>query len=641
MSTFAGGFNRPSSSPAAYSLHGLQKEPSFSGHMDDYGLHHDHTDLDGHDPFNKVTNLHHTSVNAKVPPSIATHVVSANAQSRREYLNLQSQHRALEKQFLKANSRIQECLADTKKMRAQLETQEKDLAAYKRAHERLTREKQTVELDMMKLKEYVRKLETKLAMGAKGQALANAQMSLKDTIKNLQSDKGRHLEIMAEMEEKLQKQNQELHILTRALEIRADEFALKGDFRSALLFDVAQNRDDADRLREENGQQAMEINHLRQQVAALESVVGDLNNVREQHVKELSDYERRTSHLESSSQKLKKENSDLRSERVVMLDYIQEMAEKLKKQEDEIEKLRKGHSDSEASVKEEVNHLRQQLQEQQNEVNLLTDKLNQSKKMTHILEDTLSKERKKALDLHSQLDAKLKREEELLNETNNLHSELDHFTELNEQLHSRLAREEEERKRLATSSEQLAAQQAKLHQDLQNASHDKHSVEQALRDKLESTLREMEAMATEKDQLRMAMNDAVARCAATLVDQQGMEKEKVKMDQQIQNLSRSKTLLQRTMAEQIASVRAQLERALEDKNRAESELDRLRDENQRLQLLSEAEHRRGVEFIQKLKGTSLSASQNGPLNAGLDSSPRSSSSFARKAKFVDLVEKEV
>lgn len=87
-----------------------------------------------------------------------------------------------------------------------------------------------------------------------------------------------------------------------------------------------------------------------------------------------------------------------------------------------------------------------------------------------------------------------------------------------------------------------------------------------LEDNYEKALLDHEELKDERDQLKEAMNEAINQCANSLVKQQSLEKENQKLLKQVENLANSKLLMQSTMADQINSLRGQVQRLKEERN---------------------------------------------------------------------------
>lgn len=82
----------------------------------------------------------------------------------------------------------------------------------------------------------------------------------------------------------------------------------------------------------------------------------------------------------------------------------------------------------------------------------------------------------------------------------------------------------------------------------------------------EKALLDLEELKDEKEQLKQAMNEAINQCAISLVRQQSLEKENQKLQKQVENQANSKILMQNTLADQINSLRSQVQKLKEERN---------------------------------------------------------------------------
>jgi len=71
------------------------------------------------------------------------------------------------------------------------------------------------------------------------------------------------------------------------------------------------------------------------------------------------------------------------------------------------------------------------------------------------------------------------------------------------------------------------------------------------------------------------------------------------MNTQVETLKESKKLLQRTMGEQLASLKHQLEALKEERKRCDDAIKIVTVENERLQYICETEQKRNYELISK------------------------------------------
>lgn len=81
----------------------------------------------------------------------------------------------------------------------------------------------------------------------------------------------------------------------------------------------------------------------------------------------------------------------------------------------------------------------------------------------------------------------------------------------------------------------------------------------------EKALLDLEELKDEKEQLKQAMNEAINQCAISLVKQQALEKENQKLQKQVENQANSKLSMQSALADQINSLRSQVQKLKEEK----------------------------------------------------------------------------
>lgn len=91
----------------------------------------------------------------------------------------------------------------------------------------------------------------------------------------------------------------------------------------------------------------------------------------------------------------------------------------------------------------------------------------------------------------------------------------------------------------------------------------KHS---EIQEDYEKMMLDYEELKDERDQLKEAMNEAINQCANSLVKQQTLEKDNQRLLKQVESLANSKLLIQTTMADQINSLRGQVQRLKEERN---------------------------------------------------------------------------
>ena len=87
------------------------------------------------------------------------------------------------------------------------------------------------------------------------------------------------------------------------------------------------------------------------------------------------------------------------------------------------------------------------------------------------------------------------------------------------------------------------------------------SGESELRSKLRTALEELATTIAQRDETRAALRETMAKCASAMGGANAPRASETASRRSVENLNKSKRLLQETMVEQLAAVRAQLERA--------------------------------------------------------------------------------
>ena len=114
------------------------------------------------------------------------------------------------------------------------------------------------------------------------------------------------------------------------------------------------------------------------------------------------------------------------------------------------------------------------------------------------------------------------------------------------------------------------------------------SCESELKRKLQGALEELASVIATRDEQKLLLQETLAKCASAMARAERMEVNERTLKQSVENLNRSKALLQETMVEQLASVRSQLERAQTQNRDLESMMRRQAANTEKLQGLVEA-----------------------------------------------------
>lgn len=96
---------------------------------------------------------------------------------------------------------------------------------------------------------------------ARPQYLAEQNHTLRGQVKSLRKELDNAQVLVLARTAELQKASQEIEVLARALELRAEDLSLDGSLRSGLLYEVAQRKEEARRLALEVAAKNCELPH--------------------------------------------------------------------------------------------------------------------------------------------------------------------------------------------------------------------------------------------------------------------------------------------------------------------------------------------------------------------------------------------
>ena len=88
-------------------------------------------------------------------------------------------------------------------------------------------------------------------MGQKGQYLVEVNTQIREQLHHLKQEKQKQDQSIETYEIEIQRQNDQIKVLTTALEIKAEDFGLEGEFRTSLLYDVGHSRQELLKVKED------------------------------------------------------------------------------------------------------------------------------------------------------------------------------------------------------------------------------------------------------------------------------------------------------------------------------------------------------------------------------------------------------
>ena len=201
-----------------------------------------------------------------------------------------------------------------------------------------------------------------------------------------------------------------------------------------------------------------------------------------------------------------------------------------------------------------------------------------------------SVERTNARALEAEAEAHRLREHasQLEEEGGNLTAQIEAFAVVNARLQDAATSAQTRADAECAKVSNLRRQIETLEKAVQAGRSERTSGESELKRKLQGALEELASVIATRDEQKLLLQETLAKCASAMARSERMEVNERTLKQSVENLNRSKALLQETMVEQLASVRSQLERAQTQNRDLESMMRRQAANTEKLQGLVEA-----------------------------------------------------
>lgn len=384
---------------------------------------------------------------------------------------------------------------------------------------RVVGQKTELEAQLQNAKAYSRKLEGHITSGSKGQHVTEVNVQLREQLTSVKRELQHVSQVKAELEEKSDEKDAQLKILSRALDIKAEELGLRGDMRATLLFDLGQSRTELERTIDALQSAEAETARLSRSMSEAKTTIEELKLIRHSNNEELNTLEAEAVELRQDKEALEERLSDLEEENRSLLDYIDEISQKCKgleqsckRSEQELQQVKAvTRKKKDASVELDVllHEATLRYEAAEDKVAELEDKLAQ---VSH-------QSRQEATSIKQQMDASAEFEgyrEEFEAEKAELKAVV---KELSEEL---VKAKEIQRHLQAEHDSQLNEAERQITELQETAS----ATEEVLKLKLERALADIEELVEEREHMREAMNEAISQCAATMISQQATDREK-------------------------------------------------------------------------------------------------------------------
>eukprot|EP00741_Cyanophora_paradoxa_P016423 tig00020912_g15858.t1 len=560
--------------------------------------------------------------------SIQTHLLSSQASFRKELADYRARIAVLEREYQQASGRCADALSEVKRLRALVEATERELIAARKNIERLMLERHELAEQSREDKDLVRRLETKLVAGAKGLGLLQKNVTLTQKLEKLQDAKRGQESLILAQEEEISKMRNEIKVLTRALDIHADELGIDSDIKSVLLYDLAHARQEKEEREAEGAEMRKLIEALRRENEALRTRAGELQATCERQRDDISDLERKLADAQSELLAATKTSADMAVERQVILEYVQEEAEKYARLQAESTAARDESARTEAQLRSEHAAMSERCERAEAEAEAArrreAEKSENLSRVVEMKQKELTARAARVAELERALEAERQRAERAEREREGALGEAEDARRAGEESEGEIAAalevERAEKRALQGELEKLQGSLAKYQHEIGRsieeltrenealrgeagrAGREAAGRERALQEKVESLMGELSAAVDEREHLKFHISESVNKTAAAVASQQNMEREVEHLREQLEGVTRGKSLLQKTMLEQLGAARAQCEKAEAERDEARRQLAAQAAEVERLRGEFEAERqRRGVDMPSALR----------------------------------------
>ena len=482
----------------------------------------------------------------KVAPTLASHIISTNAMHRKEVSDISKKSVHLERKLADQKRKISDYQQEVRILKQSNESQEKELHTCRRTIERLNKDK--VEYDESKKVQdaYVKKIEAKLALGARNLGLFKKTEVLSGRLADVRKENATQKDTIAILRQENDEYKNEIGVLTNALELRAEELNMQEDGSSMLLYDIAKGRDDKAKLEATVAKKESEM-------AAMKIALDELNIIRDCNNEELTSLEQLKEKNASEIEKLKKEVNDWKIERGVMMDYMQEVVEERDRL---LERALAAEQESQ-SQKEETERIL-------GHAKAATDQAGEFQKRESDMQDNLTRLMEEQHAVLSSLEESRRVEAAALQEKNQLIQTRQHLTRALTAMTEERDEQQTEAQRAQVQVQRLSEQITTLQQQLQEtraalsqASAANQSQSQATHAALQAEKKAAEDANGRTMHLEVQLLEVESQCAALTRQLAAKDQALSEANGQVNAQLQAKTLLQKTLLEQINDVRAQ------------------------------------------------------------------------------------
>ena len=489
-----------------------------------------------------------------------------------------------------------------------MDAKEREVTFLRREVERVTAERDALQLSSQGDKAYIRRLEHKMTVSGE-LTTAERCAQLRTRVAKLKEELEKAKNDAEEYKRHAEACTRDKASLSHALELRANDLSSEAgeDVPSRLLYAVAKGREEsvslAVQLSEKND--ALERAHhaIRELRERLESAEGKYRDAVEDSAsahKSASDADARAASARSDAERVSEQAHAESARSAALADEALADAEalgaELRVERERGETLRAAVDAAEAAATRDIERMREEMslaiesaelearresEEASRKAYLFEQKAAGLEQELGDLKRRLEMERdgrKADAEAHHELLGDLQRNaaqtraraDALEEECGNLTAQIEAFAVVQSRLQDASSSAQVRCDRETAKVANLQAQVATLESTTRVSRESRNQNETELRTRLKKALEELAGVIAERDELKLALRETLAKCASAMARSERAETAAKASRRTVESLERSKKLLQETMAGQLEAVKTQLARQREQNGALES-----------------------------------------------------------------------
>ena len=511
-------------------------------------------------------------------------------------------------------------------MRA-LDAKEREVTFLRREVERVTAERDALRLSGEGDKAYIRRLEHKMtSSGDTSAAERCAQLrarvaKLKEELKTAVADANEHKKL-------LDASTRDKASLAHALELRAKDLSSENgeDVPSRLLYAVAKGREESVSLAVQLAEKSdaldratRALEQMRGRAERAEQATRDAVQDASAAAANAADADARAAAARGDAERVVEQAHAESARAAALADEAMADAEavgaELRRERERGEALRRAMDEAEAATTRDLERAREEMtlatEATEREAREKTEDASRSKEAAEAkcvgLEEELASLRRRLeeeaasrsandganretlLDAQKRLATSHAHAAALEEECGNLTAQIEAFAVVNARLQEAASSAQMRADAQAEKTSNLQARVATLESSTRVGRESRAAGETELKARLRKALEELASVIAERDEMRLALRETLAKCASAMAKSERAETAERAARAAVESLERGKRLLQETMAGQLEAVRAQLARQREQNGALEAAVRRRDRDAERLRKMVQTE----------------------------------------------------